>query len=94
MAADDALVVPTIFDADTKSLGEIGRDSRRLAARSDGEVTPPELAGGTSTVSNLGMFGMTAIYPVINPPQAAILEWASDPWDRSVQQAVDEARGK
>jgi pyruvate dehydrogenase E2 component (dihydrolipoamide acetyltransferase) len=74
VAAQDALVVPTIFDADRKSLGEIGRDSRRLAARvRAGEVTPPELAGGTFTVSNLGMFGMTAIYPVINPPQAAIL---------------------
>jgi pyruvate dehydrogenase E2 component (dihydrolipoamide acetyltransferase) len=74
VAAEDALVVPTIFDADRKSLGEIGRDSRRLAERvRAGEVTPPELAGGTFTVSNLGMFGMTAIYPVINPPQAAIL---------------------
>jgi pyruvate dehydrogenase E2 component (dihydrolipoamide acetyltransferase) len=74
VAADDALVVPTIFDADRKSLGEIGRDSRRLVARvRAGEVTPPELAGGTFTVSNLGMFGMTAINPVINPPQAAIL---------------------
>jgi pyruvate dehydrogenase E2 component (dihydrolipoamide acetyltransferase) len=74
VAAQDALVVPTILDADRKSLGEIGRDSRRLAARvRAGEATPPELAGGTFTVSNLGMFGMTAIYPVINPPQAAIL---------------------
>ncbi|HVW46670.1 MAG TPA: dihydrolipoamide acetyltransferase family protein [Solirubrobacterales bacterium] len=74
VAAQDALVVPTIFDADVKSLGEIGRDSRRLAERvRAGTVTPPELAGGTFTVSNLGMFGMTAIYPVINPPQAAIL---------------------
>jgi pyruvate dehydrogenase E2 component (dihydrolipoamide acetyltransferase) len=36
-------------------------------------VTPPELSGATFTVSNLGMFGMTAIRPVINPPQAAIL---------------------
>ncbi len=34
---------------------------------------PPELSGGTFTVSNLGMYGMTAITPVINPPQAAIL---------------------
>jgi pyruvate dehydrogenase E2 component (dihydrolipoyllysine-residue acetyltransferase) len=74
VAADDALVVPTIFDADKKSLGEIGRDARRIAGRvRAGEVTPPELAGGTFTVSNLGMFGITAIYPVINPPQAAIL---------------------
>ena len=74
MAAEDALVVPTIFDTDKKSLGEVGRESRRLAARvRAGEVTPPESAGGTFTVSNLGMFGMTAIYPVINSPQAAIL---------------------
>lgn len=74
VAAEGALVVPTIVDADRKSLGEIGRDSRRLAERvRTGEVTPPELAGGTFTVSNLGMFGMTAITPVINPPQAAIL---------------------
>jgi pyruvate dehydrogenase E2 component (dihydrolipoamide acetyltransferase) len=74
VAADGALVVPTIFDADTRSLAEIGAESRRLAARvRAGEVTPPELAGGTFTVSNLGMFGMTAITPVINLPQAAIL---------------------
>jgi pyruvate dehydrogenase E2 component (dihydrolipoamide acetyltransferase) len=74
VAAEDALVVPTIFDADRKSLGEIGRESRRLAQRvRAGTATPPELAGGTFTVSNLGMFGMTAIYPVINLPQAAIL---------------------
>jgi pyruvate dehydrogenase E2 component (dihydrolipoamide acetyltransferase) len=74
VAAEEALVVPTIFDADVKSLGGIGRDSRRLAERvRAGSVTPPELAGATFTVSNLGMFGMTAIYPVINPPQAAIL---------------------
>jgi len=74
VAADDALVVPTITDADQRSLGEIALESRRLAERvRAGTVTPPELAGGTFTVSNLGMFGMTAIYPVINPPQAAIL---------------------
>ncbi|OJU81540.1 MAG: hypothetical protein BGO11_08145 [Solirubrobacterales bacterium 70-9] len=74
VAAEDTLIVPTIFDVDKKSLGEIARDARRLAGRvRAGEVTPPELAGGTFTVSNLGMFGMTAIYPVINPPQAAIL---------------------
>ncbi len=74
VAAEEALVVPTIFDADSKSLGEIGRDARRLASRvRAGEATPPELAGGTFTVSNLGMLGMTAINPVINPPQAAIL---------------------
>jgi pyruvate dehydrogenase E2 component (dihydrolipoamide acetyltransferase) len=74
VAADDALVVPTVFDAAAKSLGEIARETRRLASRvRGGDITPPELSGGTFTVSNLGMFGMTAITPVINPPQAAIL---------------------
>jgi pyruvate dehydrogenase E2 component (dihydrolipoamide acetyltransferase) len=74
VAAQDALVVPTICDADRMSLGEIGRETRRLAERvRAGTVTPPELAGGTFTVSNLGMYGMTAIHPVINVPQAAIL---------------------
>jgi pyruvate dehydrogenase E2 component (dihydrolipoamide acetyltransferase) len=74
VAADHALVVPTIFDADQKSLGTIADESRRLAARvRAGKVTPSELSGATFTVSNLGMYGMTAITPVINPPQAAIL---------------------
>jgi pyruvate dehydrogenase E2 component (dihydrolipoamide acetyltransferase) len=74
VAADNALVVPTVFDAVGKSLGQIARETRALAARvRDGEISPAELEGGTFTVSNLGMFGMTAITPVINPPQAAIL---------------------
>ena len=74
VATDDALVVPTVFDADSKSLGAIAREARGLAARvRSGQITPPELSSGTFTVSNLGMFGMTAIRPVINPPQAAIL---------------------
>ena len=74
MAGQDALVVPTIFDADRKSLGEIARESRALAEKvRDGKITPPELSGGTFTVSNLGMYGIDRITPVINPPQAAIL---------------------
>jgi len=74
VAAPDALVVPTIFDADRKSLREIARDSRSLAERvRAGTVTPPELSGGTFTVSNLGMFGVADFTAVINPPQAAIL---------------------
>ncbi|HYV16547.1 MAG TPA: dihydrolipoamide acetyltransferase family protein [Conexibacter sp.] len=74
VAAQHALVVPTITDADTRSLGSIAAEARRLAERvRDGSITPPELSGGTFTVSNLGMYGMTAISPVINLPQAAIL---------------------
>jgi pyruvate dehydrogenase E2 component (dihydrolipoyllysine-residue acetyltransferase) len=74
VAAHDSLVVPTIFDADRKSLGEIGRDARALAERVRASaITPPELGGGTFTVSNLGMFGISRFTAVINPPQAAIL---------------------
>ena len=74
VAADDALVVPTVTDADKKSLGEIARITRQLAAKvRDSTITPPELSGGTFTVSNLGMFGVDSFSAVINVPQAAIL---------------------
>jgi pyruvate dehydrogenase E2 component (dihydrolipoamide acetyltransferase) len=74
VAAQDALVVPTIFDADKKSLGEISRSARTAIRKvRDGKITPPELSGGTFTVSNLGMYGIDSFSAVINPPQAAIL---------------------
>jgi pyruvate dehydrogenase E2 component (dihydrolipoamide acetyltransferase) len=78
VAAQDALVVPTVFDADSKALGEIAREARALAGRvRDGTVTPPELGGGTFTVSNLGMYGIKSFNAIINPPQAAILSVGS-----------------
>jgi pyruvate dehydrogenase E2 component (dihydrolipoamide acetyltransferase) len=74
VAAQDALVVPTVFDADRKGLREIAQDARRLAGKvRDGSITPPELSGGTFTVSNLGMYGVSNFSAVINSPQAAIL---------------------
>jgi pyruvate dehydrogenase E2 component (dihydrolipoamide acetyltransferase) len=74
VAARDALVVPTVFDADLKGLRQIATETRALAERvREGTITPPELSGGTFTVSNLGMFGITNFSAVINPPQAAIL---------------------
>jgi pyruvate dehydrogenase E2 component (dihydrolipoamide acetyltransferase) len=74
VAAQDALVVPTVFDAEEKSLGEIARETRALAQRvREATITPPELGGGTFTVSNLGMYGISSFTAVINPPQAAIL---------------------
>jgi pyruvate dehydrogenase E2 component (dihydrolipoamide acetyltransferase) len=74
VAAGDALLVPTIFDADIRSLGSIARTARTLAARCrDGAVTAAELAGGTFAVSNLGMLGVDRFTAVINPPHAAIL---------------------
>jgi pyruvate dehydrogenase E2 component (dihydrolipoamide acetyltransferase) len=74
VAAQDALVVPTVFDADRKGLRQIATDSRALAQRvREGTITPPELSGGTFTVSNLGMYGIDNFSAVINTPQAAIL---------------------
>ena len=74
VAAQDALVVPTVFDADRKGLRVIATDARTLAGKvRDGSITPPELSGGTFTVSNLGMYGVASFAAIINPPQAAIL---------------------
>ena len=73
-ATSGALVVPTVFDADLKALGEIARETRALAERvRDGTITPPELSGATFTVSNLGMYGIRQFTAIVNPPQVAIL---------------------
>jgi len=74
VAAQDSLVVPVLQDADQKSLGEISRRTRRLIERvRDEQITPPELSGGTFTVSNLGMYGIERFTAIVNSPQAAIL---------------------
>jgi pyruvate dehydrogenase E2 component (dihydrolipoamide acetyltransferase) len=74
VAGQDALTVPTIFDADRKGLRDIARATRELAAKvREATITPPELSGGTFTVSNLGMYGIDNFSAVINPPQAGIL---------------------
>jgi pyruvate dehydrogenase E2 component (dihydrolipoamide acetyltransferase) len=74
VAAEDSLIVPTVFDADRKPLLEIAREARTLAERvRQRTVTPAELSGATFTVSNLGMYGVTRFAAIINPPQAAIL---------------------
>jgi pyruvate dehydrogenase E2 component (dihydrolipoamide acetyltransferase) len=74
VAAPGALLVPTVHDADQRSLGQIASDVKRLASRArEGTLVPHELDGATFTVSNLGMFGIDAFTAVLNPPQAAIL---------------------
>ncbi|HKG02905.1 MAG TPA: dihydrolipoamide acetyltransferase family protein [Conexibacter sp.] len=74
VAAEGMLIVPTIFDADAQPVTAIAQTTRALAARvRDGKILPPELSGGTFTVSNLGMFGVTSFTAVVNPGQAAIL---------------------
>ncbi|MCX6370232.1 MAG: dihydrolipoamide acetyltransferase family protein [Solirubrobacterales bacterium] len=74
VAGPGTLVVPTVFDADTKTLAEISTETGELAERvRSGTITPPQTSGGTFTVSNLGMFGVRSFEAVINTPQAAIL---------------------
>jgi len=69
VAIEDGLIVPVIRDADRKSLTEIARESRDLAARARArQLIPDELAGGTFTISNLGMYGIRQFTAVINPP--------------------------
>ncbi len=68
------LMVPTIFNADQKSLLEISKEVKELAAQCrEGNINPDKLSGGTFTVSNLGNMGVESFTPVINPPQTGIL---------------------
>ena len=68
------LMVPTIFNADQKSLLEISKEVKALAAACrEGNISPDLLGGGTFTVSNLGNMGVESFTPVINPPQTGIL---------------------
>lgn len=68
------LIVPTIMHADEKSLLEISKELKVLAAEArDGAISPDKLTGASFTVSNLGGFGVESFTPVINPPQTGIL---------------------
>lgn len=74
VAAENSLIVPVVDDADRMNLRDIAAESRRLAGKvRSGEISPGELAGGTFTVSNLGMFGVRSFDAVIVPGQAGIL---------------------
>ncbi|KJL30496.1 dihydrolipoamide acetyltransferase family protein [Microbacterium oxydans] len=74
VASDAGLVVPVISDADRKPASQIAADSRRLAERAkERGLTADDMAGGTFTISNLGMFGVEQFTAIINPPEGAIL---------------------
>ncbi len=71
---DEALVVPVVRHADRLSLGDLARASASLMERArQKKLTPEDYAGGTFTVSNLGMFGVKNFTAIINPPQSGIL---------------------
>ncbi|MDX6526663.1 MAG: hypothetical protein QOI43_2174 [Gaiellales bacterium] len=74
VALDDGLIVPVLRDADRMTLTEIAAATKDIVNRArSGKVRQHEIEGGTFTVSNLGMFGVTSFEAIINPPEPGIL---------------------
>jgi pyruvate dehydrogenase E2 component (dihydrolipoamide acetyltransferase) len=74
VATPNGLITPIIKKADTKTLAQISKEMKDLAARArDGKLRPEEFQGGGFSISNLGMFGVREFAAIINPPQSCIL---------------------
>lgn len=74
VALDEGLIVPVVRNADRRSLREIAQETRRLALRArEGTLSRDEVVGSTFSVTNLGVYGIDAFTPIINPPESAIL---------------------
>ena len=74
VALDDGLVAPVLRQAETKSLSAISAEMKELAARArDKKLKPADYQGGSSAISNLGMYGVREFSAIINPPHATIL---------------------
>ncbi|MES2345124.1 MAG: pyruvate dehydrogenase complex dihydrolipoamide acetyltransferase [Chlamydiota bacterium] len=74
VSLESGLITPIVRHADYKNLGQISVEVRDLAKRAkEGKLAREEYVGGSFTISNLGMFGVTNFMGIINPPQAAIL---------------------
>ena len=74
VALEDGLITPIVSKAEIKGLVEISNEMRDLATRAKiGKLKPAEFQGGSFSLSNLGMFGVSQFDAIINPPQAAIL---------------------
>lgn len=74
VGTDDGLVTPVIHAADSKGLRALSAEMKLLAEKArERKLRPEEYQGGTFTISNLGMFGVTEFNAIINPPQACIL---------------------
>ncbi len=74
VALDEGLIVPVLRNADQVPIKQLAIDSAELARKArEGGLTPDELTGGTFNVTSLGMYGVDAFTPIVNPPQAAIL---------------------
>lgn len=74
VAIDDGLLTPVIRAAESKNLHQISADAKTLIKKArEKKLTPDEMSGSTLTVTNLGMFGVSDFYGIINPNNAAIL---------------------
>lgn len=78
VSVEGGLITPIVRNADQKRLQEISLEIKTLAKKArEGKLQPQEFQGGSFTISNLGMFGVTSFQAIINPPQAAILAVSS-----------------
>ncbi|MBN8849526.1 MULTISPECIES: pyruvate dehydrogenase complex dihydrolipoamide acetyltransferase [unclassified Sphingomonas] len=74
VSTPEGLITPVITKADTASLSSISTRMKDLAARArDRKLKPEEFAGGTASLSNMGMYGIKQFEAVINPPQGMIM---------------------
>ena len=74
VATDGGLVTPIVREADRKGLAVLANEVKGLAVLArEGRLRPEQYQGGTFTISNLGMYGIETVYPILNPPQACIL---------------------
>ncbi len=91
VSTPSGLITPIVAEADTRSLSSISTAMKDLAARArDGKLKPEEYQGGTASLSNMGMYGITQFDAVINPPQGMILAIGAGekrPW------VIDDALG-
>jgi pyruvate dehydrogenase E2 component (dihydrolipoamide acetyltransferase) len=70
----NGLITPIVVGADTKSLSAISAEMKDLASRArEGKLKPEEYQGGTASLSNMGMYGISVFSAVINPPQGMIM---------------------
>ena len=74
VALEDGLFTPVVKAAETKTLSQISKEMKDLATRAKArKLLPSEYQGGTTTISNLGMYGIEQFTAIINPPRATIL---------------------
>jgi pyruvate dehydrogenase E2 component (dihydrolipoamide acetyltransferase) len=92
VALDDGLITPVLRDVASLSLSAIAQQAKQLADKArEGKLAPEDYQGGTASLSNLGMFGIDEMFPVINPPHALILGTAAgirQPWNVDGEMAL------